>query len=191
MYRDGTIEHSPSEPCFTKDKTQFGYTCHFYWSLYKAFYTANHEFLIKILWRSMELPPKCDVIMQLSIYLKVVPKIRNLKGEILQSIGIIYTKRWQPLVPVLFCFWWMHMQNYGLDLGGWEIIKITIPLGQSGNDSGGADQPLILFTQKMVTTFNLTVSLWGWWSIPVWVKRANVNGISIYLQSFWVGNAYW
>ena len=67
----------------------------------KAFDTANHELLIKVL-EKYGVPPKlCSVIKRLYINLKVAFKIGKLRVKILQEVGV---KQGDNMAPVLFLF---------------------------------------------------------------------------------------
>ena len=69
--------------------------------LVKAYDTANHELLIKML-KKFGAPPKlCAVIEHLYKDLKVVFKIRKNKIEILQGVSV---RQGDKMAPVLFLF---------------------------------------------------------------------------------------
>ena len=69
--------------------------------LVKAYDTANHKLLIKVL-EKYGVPPKlCSIIKRLYTDLKVIFKIGKLKVEILQEVGV---KQGDNMAPVLFLF---------------------------------------------------------------------------------------
>ena len=69
--------------------------------LVKAFDTADHELLIKILARYGAPPNLCDVIKRMYTDLTVVLKIGKSVEEILQEVGV---RQGDNMAPVLFLF---------------------------------------------------------------------------------------
>ncbi len=67
----------------------------------KAYDTANHELLVKVLAKFGAPPKLCSVVERLYTNLKVVLKIRKQKIEILQGVGV---RQGDNMAPVLFLF---------------------------------------------------------------------------------------